>query len=108
MDPHEEIFVTGSADGDIKVKRKFPVCLSSLNCLRQFLFIQVWALGASMSSPLFFYPGEHKHSSFFKHMGQGVTQIQIDQLGRMFSCGVDGSMKVRSLPDRDTIVNSIY
>lgn len=69
---------------------------------------QVWALAAPMSSPLFFYPGEHKHSSFFKHMGQGVTQIQIDQLGRMFSCGVDGSMKVRSLPDRDTIVNSIY
>ncbi|CRK90097.1 CLUMA_CG003815, isoform A [Clunio marinus] len=86
MDPHEEFFVTGSADGDIKV----------------------WALAAPMSSPLFFYPGEHKHSSFFKHMGQGVTQIQIDQLGRMFSCGVDGSMKVRSLPDRDTIINSIY
>lgn len=41
-------------------------------------------------------------------MGQGVTQIQIDQIGRMFSCGVDGSMKVRSLPDRDTIINSIY
>lgn len=68
----------------------------------------MWALGAPMSSPLFFYPGEHKHSSFFKHMGQGVTQIQVDQIGRMFSCGVDGSMKVRSLPDRDTIINSFY
>jgi len=60
------------------------------------------------ATPLFFYPGEHKHSSFFKNIGQGVTQIQIDQVGRMFSCGADGSMKVRSLPDRDMIVNSIY
>lgn len=71
-------------------------------------FLQIWALPASTNTPLFFYPGEHKHSSFFKHTGQGVTQIFIDQSGRMFSCGADGSMKVRSLPDRDAIVQSIY
>lgn len=86
IDPHEEIFITGSADGDIKI----------------------WALPAPISTPLFYYPGEHKHSSFFKHTGQGVTQIYIDQFGRLFSCGADGSMKIRSLPDRDTIVNAIY
>lgn len=108
MDPHEEFFVTGSADGDIKASDHKKLWFLRI-FVNKFLFRwQVWALGAPMSSPLFFYPGEHKHSSFFKHMGQGVTQIQLDQMGRMFSCGVDGSMKVRSLPDRDTIVNSIY
>ncbi|KAG5673298.1 hypothetical protein PVAND_003358 [Polypedilum vanderplanki] len=86
IDPHEEIFVTGDSNGDIKV----------------------WALPAPINTPLFYYPGEHKHSSFFKHTGQGVTQIYIDQVGRMFSCGADGSMKIRSLPDRDMIVNAIY
>uniref|UniRef100_A0A336LP03 CSON007414 protein n=1 Tax=Culicoides sonorensis TaxID=179676 RepID=A0A336LP03_CULSO len=84
LDPHEELFVTGSADGDIKV----------------------W--GLSVHSQLYSFMGEHARSSFFKHIGQGVTQLHLDQSGRLFSCGADGSMKVRQLPDRETIVNSIY
>ncbi|XP_035898477.1 dmX-like protein 2 isoform X2 [Anopheles stephensi] len=84
IDPNEEQFVTGSADGDIKV----------------------W--GLSVHTQLYSFMGEHARSSFFKHIGQGVTQLQIDQGGRLFSCGADGSMKVRQLPDREPIVHSLY
>ncbi|EAT41943.1 AAEL006472-PA, partial [Aedes aegypti] len=84
IDPHEEHFVTGSADGDIKV----------------------W--GLTVHTLLYTFQGEHARSSFFKHIGQGVTQLQIDQGGRLFSCGADGSMKVRLLPDRESIVRSLY
>ncbi|XP_050067707.1 dmX-like protein 2 isoform X2 [Anopheles maculipalpis] len=84
IDPNEEQFVTGSADGDIKV----------------------W--GLSVHTQLYSFMGEHARSSFFKHIGQGVTQLQIDQGGRLFSCGADGSMKVRQLPDREPVVHSLY
>ncbi|XP_058459198.1 dmX-like protein 2 isoform X2 [Malaya genurostris] len=84
IDPHEEHFVTGSADGDIKV----------------------W--GLTVHTLLYSFMGEHARSSFFKHIGQGVTQLQIDSCGRLFSCGADGSMKVRQLPDRESIIHSLY
>ncbi|KAL5274949.1 DMXL1 family protein [Megaselia abdita] len=84
IDPHEELFVTGSAEGDIKI----------------------WSL--SHNALVYTFAGEHSKSSFFKHSGQGVTQLHLDSQGRLFSCGSDGSMKVRQLPDRDMIVNSIY
>lgn len=61
-----------------------------------------------MHSLLYSFTGEHARSSFFKHIGQGVTQLHIDQAGRLFSCGADGSMKVRQLPDRESIVHSVY
>ena len=76
--------MTGSADGDIKV----------------------W--GLTVHTPLYSFPGEHARSSFFKHTSQGVIQLQVDSQGHLFSCGADGSMKVRQLPDRETIVNSLY
>ncbi|XP_065333652.1 dmX-like protein 2 isoform X2 [Cloeon dipterum] len=84
LDPNEEFFVTGSADGDIKV----------------------WSM--STLQPYFMFPGEHARSSFFKNIGQGVTQLHIDSSSRLFSCGADGSMKVRQLPERDLVVQSIY
>nr|XP_018898945.1 PREDICTED: dmX-like protein 2 isoform X2 [Bemisia tabaci] len=86
LDPSEEFFTTGSADGDIKV----------------------W--GLSMHHQLYNFVGEHARSSFFKNIGQGVTQIHVDAAARLFSCGADGSMKVRELPvaDRDLIVHSVF
>lgn len=51
-------------------------------------------------------PGEHARGSFFKNIGQGVTQLHVDNAGRLFSCGADGSMKFRQLPDRDLVVQS--
>ncbi|XP_026671187.1 dmX-like protein 2 isoform X4 [Ceratina calcarata] len=84
LDPHEEFFVSGAGDGDIKV----------------------WGLTAH--SLLYSFPGEHPRSSFFKNIGQGVTQLHVDPAGRLFSCGADGSMKVRQLPERDCVVHTLY
>lgn len=57
---------------------------------------------------LYSFPGEHARSSFFKHIGQGVTQLHVDGAARLFSCGADGSMKVRQLPERELTVHSLY
>ncbi|XP_011309847.1 dmX-like protein 2 isoform X2 [Fopius arisanus] len=84
LDPHEEFFVSGAGDGDIKV----------------------W--GLTVHSLLYSFPAEHPRSSFFKNIGQGVTQLHVDSAGRLFSCGADGSMKVRQLPERDCIVHTLY
>ena len=50
---------------------------------------------------------EHSRHGIFKNISQGVSQVFVDSQNRLFSCGADGSMKVRQLPDRDLIVNSI-
>ncbi|XP_057663826.1 dmX-like protein 1 isoform X3 [Diorhabda carinulata] len=81
IDPHEDYFATGSADGDIKI----------------------W--GVTVPNVLLSLPAEHARSSFFKNIGQGVTQLHIDTHNRLFSCGADGSMKVRQLPDRENLLN---
>ena len=76
LDPSEEYFCTGSADGDIKV----------------------WDFNGK---PLAIFLGEHSRSGFFKNIpGQGVTQLSLDSQHRMFSCGSDGSVKIRTLKDR--------
>ncbi|XP_074030533.1 rabconnectin-3 alpha isoform X2 [Leptinotarsa decemlineata] len=80
IDPHEDYFATGSADGDIKI----------------------W--GVAVPNVLLSLPAEHARSSFFKNIGQGVTQLYVDSHSRLFSCGADGSMKVRQLPDRETLL----
>lgn len=71
-----------------------------------YLYFQVWAL--TVHNALYSFPGEHARSSFFKNIGQGVTQLYVDQNARLFSCGADGSMKVRQLPEKDLVVQSIY
>ncbi|OXA37046.1 DmX-like protein 2 [Folsomia candida] len=76
LDPSEEYFCTGAADGDIKV----------------------WDFNGK---PLAVFLGEHLRSGFFKNIpGQGVTQLSLDAHHRMFSCGSDGSVKIRALKDR--------
>jgi WD40 repeat protein len=76
LDPSEEFFCTGSADGDIKV----------------------WDfMGKSRAT----FQGEHSRSGFFKNIpGQGVTQLSLDTSRRLFSCGADGSVKIRVLLDK--------
>ncbi|XP_022257757.1 dmX-like protein 2 isoform X5 [Limulus polyphemus] len=81
LDPGEEYFVTGSADGDIKV----------------------W--GLSVHILFYSFLGEHSRSTLFRNIGMGVSQVYVDSAGRLFSCGADGSMKLRQLPDRDSIIN---
>jgi DmX-like protein len=106
IDPNEEYFVTGSADGDIKVrKRKKNSKKFDLTKILNFSsFDKVW--GLTVHTSLYSFPAEHPRSSIFKT--QGVTQLHIDPHGRLFSCGADGTMKVRQLPDRESIVHSLY
>jgi len=43
--------------------------------------------------------------------GNGVNQLSLDSSGRLFSCGADGSMKLRQLPpigSRDSVVSTLY
>ncbi|XP_034833507.1 dmX-like protein 2 isoform X4 [Maniola hyperantus] len=84
LSPKEDYYAIGAADGDIKV---FSLATHQL---------------------LHTFAGEHARSSFFKHIGQGVTQIHIDGAGRVFSCGADGTMKVRKLPERDQPAHNHY
>ncbi|GAB6032390.1 hypothetical protein CHUAL_011029 [Chamberlinius hualienensis] len=81
LDPAEEYFVTGSADGDIKV----------------------W--GLALHNVFFSFPGEHTRNTFFRNISVGVTQLHVDSNNRLFSCGADGSMKLRQLPERELIVS---
>nr|KAG5690690.1 hypothetical protein BaRGS_013476 [Batillaria attramentaria] len=82
VDPQEEYFVTGSAEGDIKV----------------------WAM--NMPSMLVMFTGEHSKNTFFRSVGStsGVTQVAVGPNNHLFSCGVDGSIKFRQLPERDSSV----
>ncbi|KAI1301706.1 DmX-like protein 2 [Halotydeus destructor] len=82
LDPGEEFFATGSADGNIKV----------------------WSLGVTHGL-LYTFPGEHSRSTLFRNLGMGVSHLYIDSAGRLYSCGADGTMKLRQLPDRNA--NSI-
>ncbi|XP_050731976.1 dmX-like protein 2 isoform X2 [Eriocheir sinensis] len=78
LDHSEEFFCTGSADGDIKV----------------------WGLGVHHNL-IYNLSGEHSKSTLFKNLSQGVTQLHLDTSSRLFSCGADGSIKLRQLPERD-------
>ncbi|NXJ65771.1 DMXL1 protein, partial [Rostratula benghalensis] len=76
VDPTEEYFVTGSAEGNIKVWS-----LSTFNILYTFI-------------------NEHARQSLFRNIGTGVMQIETGPANHIFSCGADGTVKMRILPDR--------
>ncbi|OQR78759.1 dmX protein 2 [Tropilaelaps mercedesae] len=80
LDPNEEFFVSGSADGDIKIWS-----------------LPVYALQHS-------FKGEHSKNSLFRSMASGVTNLYVDEQARLFSCGADGSLKLRQLPKKDPSV----
>lgn len=130
LDPNEEFFVTGSAAGDIKVTTDFSFCQQTwgdyslrvffcqaplmislaiemiVPCSQVGLFLfQIWSLTSYRCC--FTFSDEHTRHGIFKNISQGVSQVFVDQCNRLFSCGADGTMKVRQLPDRDLIVNSI-
>ena len=62
---------------------------------------KVWSLGP-VSVLLFSFPGEHSRNTLFRNLGMGVSHLYIDAYGRLFSCGADGSLKVRLLQDRNS------
>lgn len=55
----------------------------------------------------FSFPGEHSKNTFFRSVGStsGVTQVAINNSGHLFSCGADGSIKFRQLPEKDIMMH---
>ncbi|XP_068279898.1 dmX-like protein 1 isoform X8 [Nyctibius grandis] len=83
VDPTEEYFVTGSAEGNIKIWS-----LSTFNLLHTFI-------------------NEHARQSLFRNIGTGVMQIETGPANHIFSCGADGTVKMRILPDRFSPLNDV-
>uniref|UniRef100_A0A8C6RSF2 Dmx-like 2 n=1 Tax=Nannospalax galili TaxID=1026970 RepID=A0A8C6RSF2_NANGA len=83
LDPCEEYFTTGSAEGNIKVWR-----LTGHGLIHSF-------------------KNEHAKQSIFRNIGAGVMQIDISQDNRLFSCGADGTLKTRVLPNAFNIPSRI-
>uniref|UniRef100_G3UN45 Dmx like 1 n=1 Tax=Loxodonta africana TaxID=9785 RepID=G3UN45_LOXAF len=83
IDPTEEYFVTGSAEGNIKI----------------------WSL--STCSLLHTFISEHARQSIFRNIGTGVMQIETGPANHIFSCGADGTMKMRILPDQFSPLNEV-
>ncbi|NXY76882.1 DMXL1 protein, partial [Glareola pratincola] len=83
VDPTEEYFVTGSAEGNIKVWS-----LSTFNLLHTFI-------------------NEHARQSLFRNIGTGVMQIETGPANHIFSCGADGTVKMRILPERFSPLNDV-
>lgn len=58
----------------------------------------MWSM--STQSLLHTFPNEHARQSLFRNLGTGVMQIETAPGNQLFSCGADGTMKMRILPDR--------
>lgn len=58
---------------------------------------QVWSM--STQSLLHTFSNEHARQSLFRNLGTGVMQIETGPANHVFSCGADGTMKMRVLPD---------
>ena len=67
--------------------------------------LQIWSL--SNYKCYYTFVEEHARHGIFKNISQGVLQVHVDAYNRLFSCGADGSLKVRQLPDRDFIASAI-
>ncbi|XP_029959970.1 dmX-like protein 1 isoform X2 [Salarias fasciatus] len=82
VDPTEDCFISGSAEGNIKI----------------------WSLATQC--PLYTFPNEHARQSLFRNLGTGVMQIEVGPASHIFSCGADGTMKMRMLPNRYSVNNN--
>ncbi|XP_065318639.1 uncharacterized protein LOC135926640 isoform X2 [Gordionus sp. m RMFG-2023] len=117
IDPREEYMVTGSVEGNIKV-------WSMATILNSCPAISSLSLPSSQNGhhhtpssilPLYTFNNEHIRSgaAIFKIAASassksssvlnqgGVAQIYMDSRNRIYSCGSDGSLKVRKLPEND-------
>lgn len=45
------------------------------------------------------FKNEHAKQSLFRNIGAGVMQIEVGENKRTFSCGADGTLKMRVLPN---------
>jgi hypothetical protein len=76
LDPNEEFFATGSADGDIKVCLIIYQSMFMENVMTCF-HLKVWSLATQHL--LYAFPAEHSRSSFFRSMGQGNGVNQVNR-----------------------------
>ncbi|KAM9765407.1 dmX-like protein 2 isoform 3-T3 [Menidia menidia] len=83
LDAFEDFFVTGSAEGNMKV----------------------WKLAGH--GLMHSFSTEHAKQSIFRNIGAGVMQVETRPGNRIFTCGADGTLKMRVLPDRYTIPCSL-
>ncbi|XP_062280598.1 dmX-like protein 2 isoform X1 [Scomber scombrus] len=79
LDAFEDFFVTGSAEGNMKV----------------------WKLAGH--GLMHSFSTEHTKQSIFRNIGAGVMQVETRPGNRIFTCGADGTLKMRVLPDRYNI-----
>ncbi|KAM4592857.1 dmX-like protein 2 isoform 9-T9 [Odontesthes bonariensis] len=83
LDAYEDFFVTGSAEGNMKV----------------------WKLAGH--GLMHSFSTEHAKQSIFRNIGAGVMQVETRPGNRIFTCGADGTLKMRVLPDRYNIPSSL-
>ncbi|XP_061596191.1 dmX-like protein 2 isoform X2 [Cololabis saira] len=83
LDAYEDFFVTGSAEGNMKV----------------------WKLAGH--GLMHSFSTEHAKQSIFRNIGAGVMQVETCPGNRIFTCGADGTLKMRVLPDRYNIPSSL-
>ncbi|XP_023121717.1 dmX-like protein 2 isoform X5 [Amphiprion ocellaris] len=83
LDAFEDFFVTGSAEGNMKV----------------------WKLAGH--GLMHSFSTEHAKQSIFRNIGAGVMQVETRPGNRIFTCGADGTLKMRVLPDRYNIPSSL-
>nr|CAB3238400.1 dmX-like protein 1 [Phallusia mammillata] len=76
MDPQERFYVTGSASGAVKVWDALTHKLKYVS------------------------NHEHARSSLFRNFGSGTVQV-IATEEHLLTCGADGSLKMKTLPDSD-------
>uniref|UniRef100_H3CVW1 Dmx-like 2 n=1 Tax=Tetraodon nigroviridis TaxID=99883 RepID=H3CVW1_TETNG len=83
LDAYEDFFITGSAEGNMKV----------------------WKLAGH--GLMHSFSAEHAKQSIFRNIGAGVMQVETRPGNRIFTCGADGTLKMRVLPDRYSIPSSL-
>ncbi|XP_066490922.1 dmX-like protein 2 isoform X1 [Tiliqua scincoides] len=83
LDSSEECFSTGSAEGNMKVWR-----LTGYGLIHSFKH-------------------EHAKQSIFRNLSAGVMQIEMAPGNRIFSCGADGTLKMRVLPNAFNIPSDL-
>lgn len=66
---------------------------------------QVWKLAGHRLMHSF--SAEHAKQSIFRNIGAGVMQVETRPGNRIFTCGADGTLKMRVLPDRYSIPSSL-
>uniref|UniRef100_A0A671L0G7 DmX-like protein 1 n=1 Tax=Sinocyclocheilus anshuiensis TaxID=1608454 RepID=A0A671L0G7_9TELE len=79
VDASESCFMSGSAEGNIK-----KAILNSKNISTFYCFCCTL---------------DQINAGFFRNLGTGVMQIETGPANHVFSCGADGTMKLRLLPD---------